>query len=53
MNNFHKTLKKYFKVLILFWQSAILAELEYRLNFVIAAITSTNIKTNLLNSKNL
>jgi ABC-2 type transport system permease protein len=34
-------MKTYFKVLILFWQTAILAELEYRLNFAIAALTST------------
>ena len=34
-------MKRYFQVLILFWQTAILAELEYRLNFAIAAITST------------
>jgi len=33
-------LNKYLKVLILFWHTAILAELEYRLNFVIASITS-------------
>lgn len=33
-------MQKYFKVLILFWQTAILGELEYRLNFAIAALTS-------------
>ncbi len=33
-------MNKYLKVLILFWHTAILAELEYRLNFVIASITS-------------
>ena len=31
---------KYFKVLILFWTTAIAAELEYRLNFLIAALSS-------------
>ena len=33
-------LKRYARVLGLFWQVAIAAELEYRLNFVIACITS-------------
>jgi len=33
-------MKRYFQVLQLFWQTAIEAELEYRMNFVIAAFTS-------------
>lgn len=33
-------MKRYLQVLILFWTTAIAAELEYRLNFVIASITS-------------
>ncbi|MER3433814.1 MAG: ABC transporter permease [Leptolyngbya sp. ERB_1_1] len=33
-------MKRYFQVLQLFWQTAIAAELEYRINFVIAAFTS-------------
>ncbi len=33
-------MNKYFKVLILFWTTAIAAELEYRLNFLIAALSS-------------
>ncbi|MBD1845515.1 ABC-2 family transporter protein [Cyanobacteria bacterium FACHB-63] len=33
-------MKRYFRVLRLFWQTAIAAELEYRINFVIAAFTS-------------
>lgn len=39
-NYINNKLKKYFTVLILFWHTAILAELEYRLNFAIAFITS-------------
>lgn len=31
---------RYFRVLRLFWETAIAAELEYRLNFLIAALTS-------------
>lgn len=33
-------MKRYFQVLQLFWRTAIAAELEYRINFVIAAFTS-------------
>lgn len=33
-------MKRYFKILRLFWSTAIAAELEYRLNFLIATITS-------------
>ncbi|MGH2413417.1 MAG: ABC transporter permease [Microcystaceae cyanobacterium] len=33
-------MKRYLRVLILFWGTAIAAELEYRLNFLIAALTS-------------
>jgi len=33
-------MKKYYKIISLFWQSAIAAELEYRLNFVVASVTS-------------
>ena len=33
-------MKRYFKVLRLFWSTAIAVELEYRLNFLIATITS-------------
>ncbi|MEM6252099.1 MAG: ABC transporter permease [Cyanobacteria bacterium P01_D01_bin.156] len=33
-------MQRYFKVLKLFWEVAIAAELEYRLNFVIAALSS-------------
>lgn len=33
-------MNRYFRVLKLFWQTAIAAELEYRINFVIAAFTS-------------
>jgi ABC-2 type transport system permease protein len=33
-------MKRYFKVLQLFWRTAIAAELEYRINFVISALTS-------------
>lgn len=33
-------LKRYFKVLRLFWSTAIAMELEYRLNFLIATVTS-------------
>ncbi|MEL7226648.1 MAG: ABC transporter permease, partial [Cyanobacteria bacterium J06576_12] len=33
-------LARYVKVLKLFWQVAIAAELEYRINFVVALITS-------------
>ncbi|MGK7930060.1 MAG: ABC transporter permease [Microcystaceae cyanobacterium] len=33
-------MNRYLKVLRLFWQTAIAAELEYRLNFIIAAISS-------------
>ena len=33
-------MKRYFKVLQLFWRTAIAAELEYRINFVISAFTS-------------
>ena len=33
-------MQRYLKVLGLFWSTAIAAELEYRLNFVIATITS-------------
>ncbi len=33
-------MKRYFRVLWLFWQVAIAAELEYRINFVIAIISS-------------
>ena len=35
-----ETMQRYLKVLGLFWSTAIAAELEYRLNFVIATITS-------------
>ena len=34
-------MSRYLKILKLFWSTAIAAELEYRLNFVIAAVTST------------
>ena len=33
-------MKRYLQVLVLFWSTSIAAELEYRLNFLIAAITS-------------
>jgi ABC-2 type transport system permease protein len=33
-------MKRYFQVLRLFWSTAISAELEYRINFLIAALTS-------------
>ena len=33
-------MQRYFKILQLFWSTAIATELEYRLNFLIAAITS-------------
>lgn len=33
-------MNRYLRVLSLFWRTALLAELEYRLNFVIASITS-------------
>lgn len=33
-------MQRYFKIIRLFWTTAIAAELEYRLNFLIAAITS-------------
>ncbi len=33
-------MKKYLQILVLFWTTSIAAELEYRLNFLIAAITS-------------
>ena len=33
-------MQKYWRVLTLFWSTAIAAELEYRLNFVIAVISS-------------
>ncbi len=33
-------MKRYWQVLILFWSTSIAAELEYRLNFVIASLTS-------------
>lgn len=33
-------MKRYFQVLQLFWSTAIAAELEYRINFLIAALTS-------------
>ena len=33
-------MKKYLKVLRLFWSTAIAAELEYRLNFLVAALSS-------------
>lgn len=33
-------MQRYFRVLILFWTTAIAAELEYRLNFLIASFTS-------------
>ena len=33
-------MKRYFRVLILFWTTSIAAELEYRLNFVISSFTS-------------
>lgn len=33
-------MKRYFHVLQLFWRTAIAAELEYRINFLIAAFTS-------------
>ncbi|WP_013323055.1 ABC transporter permease [Gloeothece verrucosa] len=33
-------MKRYFKILKLFWSTAIAAELEYRLNFLIATLTS-------------
>ncbi|ACK72152.1 protein of unknown function DUF990 [Gloeothece citriformis PCC 7424] len=33
-------MKRYFKILKLFWSTAIAAELEYRLNFLIATFTS-------------
>ncbi len=35
-----KAVRQYLRVLGLFWQSAIAAELEYRLNFVLAAIAA-------------
>lgn len=34
------TLQRYFKVLRLFWGAAIAAELEYRINFLLASLTS-------------
>ena len=34
-------MSRYLRILKLFWSTAIAAELEYRLNFVIAAVTST------------
>jgi ABC-2 type transport system permease protein len=34
------TIKRYFQVLQLFWATAIAAELEYRMNFVIATLSS-------------
>ncbi len=37
MNN---TMQRYFKILRLFWSTAIATELEYRLNFFIATVTS-------------
>ncbi len=33
-------MNRYLKVLVLFWSAAIAAEMEYRINFVIAALTS-------------
>jgi ABC-2 type transport system permease protein len=33
-------MNKYYQIISLFWQSAIAAELEYRLNFVMASVTS-------------
>jgi len=33
-------MQRYFKILTLFWETAIAAELEYRINFLISAITS-------------
>lgn len=33
-------MQHYFKILILFWETAITAELEYRINFIISALTS-------------
>ncbi len=33
-------MQRYFKILMLFWETAISAELEYRINFLISAITS-------------
>ena len=33
-------MQRYLRVLKLFWSAAIAAELEYRVNFVIAAISS-------------
>ncbi len=45
--NFMIKLKVYFKVLRLFWMTAIATELEYRLNFLIAIFSSL---TNLLGS---
>ena len=33
-------MQRYFKILMLFWETAIAAELEYRINFLISAITS-------------
>jgi ABC-2 type transport system permease protein len=33
-------MKRYLRVLGLFWGSAMAAELEYRINFIIAALTS-------------
>jgi hypothetical protein len=35
-----KRMKRYWKVLQLFWATAIAAELEYRLNFLLAALSS-------------
>jgi ABC-2 type transport system permease protein len=40
-------MQRYIKVLLLFWRTAIAAELEYRLNFIIATLSSL---TNLIGS---